>query len=595
MKQIITILAFLTIVAKESFAQTTPQLLYSNSYDFQNSSGIDMGVSIISDAVGNAFVTGYTDGGANTDILTVCYDSKGVFRWAKTYNGTGNATDRGVKIVTDNTNVYITGVSAGLNTSNDIVTISYRISDGNENWVSRFNAPTNGADSPADIERDGNGNLYIAGTSFNLSNSNSDDAVLIKYNAQNGSELWYRDVSSSDPDYVKDMAVSTSGKIFLSVSTIGFTSSRFQVFDAGGNILAYPTPLSSYFEDKEIISIAVSGSDELYYAANMGTTCIVGKMQSNLLLDAWIKFFPNIACKKIVLDNNANPFLLIYDTTLNVSPTAYQFRKLDGINGNIIYTSTFDPTNGLDYANDMVLGSQSAQVLYIAGHANVSGSKQIKTVGYNSTTGNALWTLTESCSGNGYKIPYSISLDGHNHIYIAGENTCNGGTDLTAIKYCGRIPSKPTISVQTQTALTTLMSSSSQFNQWWLNGSLVSGANSNTYNITSPSQFGYYQTEVSFSGCSTFSDSVLINIVSIEESTIGNLQLYPNPATNRLFVESNGMVITEVDIYNSFGNLISQTKQPHNIGIDISGLSNGIYSVVIKTQEATINKRFLKM
>ena len=73
------------------------------------------------------------------------------------------------------------------------------------------------------------------------------------------------------------------------------------------------------------------------------------------------------------------------------------------------------------------------------------------------------------------------------------------------------------------------------------------------------------------------------------------LLLFPNPATNQFFIETNGTAVSEVNIYNTAGSLVSQTKQPQTKSIDISQLANGVYIAEIKTKEASVMRRWVKM
>ena len=83
--------------------------------------------------------------------------------------------------------------------------------------------------------------------------------------------------------------------------------------------------------------------------------------------------------------------------------------------------------------------------------------------------------------------------------------------------------------------------------------------------------------------------------VGFEDVVLSHLTLAPNPATNQLFIQTNGMAVSEVNIYNTTGSLVSQTKQPQTNSIDISQLANGVYIAEIKTKEASVMRRWVKM
>ncbi len=73
------------------------------------------------------------------------------------------------------------------------------------------------------------------------------------------------------------------------------------------------------------------------------------------------------------------------------------------------------------------------------------------------------------------------------------------------------------------------------------------------------------------------------------------ISLYPNPANDKLFIEANGLDVIEINIYNTNGSLVGQTKQLQNKSIDISQLANGVYIAEMKMKEESVKKRFVKM
>lgn len=73
------------------------------------------------------------------------------------------------------------------------------------------------------------------------------------------------------------------------------------------------------------------------------------------------------------------------------------------------------------------------------------------------------------------------------------------------------------------------------------------------------------------------------------------VSLYPNPSNNKLFIETTGLEVEGINIYNTNGSLVGQTKQLQNKNIDISQLANGVYIAEIKMKEASVKKRFVKM
>ncbi len=98
----------------------------------------------------------------------------------------------------------------------------------------------------------------------------------------------------------------------------------------------------------------------------------------------------------------------------------------------------------------------------------------------------------------------------------------------------------------------------------------------------------------------TINQTVITDIVNEPATT--TFTIYPNPATSQLFIETNGTPVSEVNIYNTTGSLVSQTKQPQSKSIDISQLAKGVYIAEIKTTPKspkgdlnTVMRRWVKM
>jgi hypothetical protein len=72
------------------------------------------------------------------------------------------------------------------------------------------------------------------------------------------------------------------------------------------------------------------------------------------------------------------------------------------------------------------------------------------------------------------------------------------------------------------------------------------------------------------------------------------LFIYPNPADDLLYIESNGIEIRDVKIYTINGTLVS-TSQFSQSGIAVSSLATGVYIAEIDTKEGVVKKRWVKI
>ncbi|MEO6695873.1 MAG: hypothetical protein ABIY50_06810, partial [Ignavibacteria bacterium] len=117
------------------------------------SNGNDKAVAIYqNNNVSEIVVTGFAD--TSVDYTTIKYDSSGNQLWKKVYNGTGNSLDYPVSVRIDNPgNVLVSGSSIGAGLNYDYLTIKYN-SNGNEEWVNRYNGTADNLDSVAGMEID---------------------------------------------------------------------------------------------------------------------------------------------------------------------------------------------------------------------------------------------------------------------------------------------------------------------------------------------------------------------------------------------------------------------------------------------------------
>ncbi|TLX75792.1 T9SS type A sorting domain-containing protein [Labilibacter sediminis] len=99
----------------------------------------------------------------------------------------------------------------------------------------------------------------------------------------------------------------------------------------------------------------------------------------------------------------------------------------------------------------------------------------------------------------------------------------------------------------------------------------------------------------------TYIDDIVLNndpnsriplSISIDSNLTSELQVYPNPAQNRLFV--SGDYSSSVQIINVQGNVVLDVPQNNNSGIDISSLLPGIYMMKLEVEGITMVKKFIK-
>ncbi|HKZ21795.1 MAG TPA: SBBP repeat-containing protein, partial [candidate division Zixibacteria bacterium] len=171
----------------------------------------------------NIYVTGKSANNVsnpyNYDYVTVKYSLDGDSLWVRRYNGLADNNDVANGIAVDeNGNVYVTGVSRGIGTSDDISTIKYS-PNGDELWVRRYDGP-NGWDGGNALAVDSAGNVYVSGYSRS---GTLEDYITIKY-SPNGDILWqirYNGPVDSN-DVANDMVMDDKRNIYVTGRSIGY-------------------------------------------------------------------------------------------------------------------------------------------------------------------------------------------------------------------------------------------------------------------------------------------------------------------------------------------------------------------------------------
>ena len=184
----------------------------------------DGATAIATDYSGNVYVTGFSVGsGTAYDYATIKYNSAGQEQWIARYNGPGNDWDLAGAVAVDRSgNVYVTGSSVGTTYPDyDYATIKYN-SDGQQQWIARYNGPGNGKDHPSGLAIDGSGNVYVTGSSDRNSVNSFSDYVTIKYNSA-GQELRLARYNgpANSYDIPRAIAVDRSGNVYVTGNSFG--------------------------------------------------------------------------------------------------------------------------------------------------------------------------------------------------------------------------------------------------------------------------------------------------------------------------------------------------------------------------------------
>ena len=192
------------------------------------------------------------------------------------------------------------------------------------------------------------------------------------------------------------------------------------------------------------------------------------------------------------------------------------------------------------------------------------------------------WTLSGNPAGS-TPVLYVPYAQAGNYLLttVAPGASCMVGTSTVTVTPLPA-PPKPVITYVT-TPGNYLTSSASAGNQWYLNGSIISGATTQVYHAVQSGAYCVVVTDSS-SGCSTASDTLQHIAIGIEEAGgDSGFRLYPVPARGVIFLEvAKDMETLNISLMNTAGvSVLEQTLTAIKSGtvteIPLRGVAAGVY------------------
>ena len=577
--------------------------------------GEDIANAMTVDNSGNIYVTGYsTVSGTTQRFTTVKYNSSGVQLWATVYNGLGSFQygDEGLDIkVDDSGNVYVTGSSAAGSTEYtlDYTTIKYN-SSGIEQWVARYNSPSNEQDIAFALTLDDAGNVYVTGQSGHPAlNSN---IATIKYNSS-GAVQWITEFDGTGNwDTGNDLVVDASGNVYVTgffsidwgTAYLNFITIKY---DPQGNQQWAQGYNGTGGNSDQAVAIGLDSSGNVYVTGfSTGTVYDIATIKYNPSgFQQWLQIYnsssPSI---DVPIDMNIDDAGNVYITgavSFNIGTIKY---NTDGaLQWDAIYNYSGDFDAGNSITND---AAGNVYVTGVSQSGTFESTSDYATIKYNSL-GDEIWVQRYNGSANNWDEANSIALDNAGNVYVTGFSTTNTNYDFTTIKY-----SQPPIPIE----LTSFTLNVTNVGDVVLNWSTATETNNQLFEIerrtndgeyytignvegsgttTSPKEYSfidqmvesgeyYYRLkQIDFSGAYEYSNEISVEVTSILTSSL--VQNYPNPFNPFTTIQYSipKQSIVTLRVYDVLGNEVAalvneeKTAGTYEINFNASALSSGIY------------------
>ena len=107
----------------------------------------------------------------------------------------------------------------------------------------------------------------------------------------------------------------------------------------------------------------------------------------------------------------------------------------------------------------------------------------------------------------------------------------------------------------------------------------------------------YYSTKVTYYSTTTGTYGTYRNIIGIRDTDFSQIQLYPNPTQNKIFISNLAELSKQdestLEVYNVLGELVisKEIEEPSSFnGLDVSQLRSGVFTVILRSQDIVIGR-----
>lgn len=125
--------------------------------------------------------------------------------------------------------------------------------------------------------------------------------------------------------------------------------------------------------------------------------------------------------------------------------------------------------------------------------------------------------------------------------------------------------------------------------QWFLDGQAIDGATTDSLLINAN---GSYQLSISTpTGCSVFSNTIIIATVNTEEADFEQLVVFPNPNQGSFEVQFGSLKVVQARIFDLLGRTVFAKADFADSAVYVRGVPAGTYSLVLQTEKGALIRR----
>jgi len=376
-------------------------------------------------------------------IPSFCFGEGVVQNWVTYYNGPVDGEDTPYTIAVDDSgNVYVTGDCNTDGPYSDYVTIKYD-DTGDTQWIALYDGPGHQSDHALGIALDETGNIYVTGAS---TGDIYDDIATIKYNS-NGIEQWIvrYDGPGNSADYAKAIVVDELGNVYVTGSSIGdegkydFVTIKYSNDGVEQWIVRYCGPTSANHSEDIVLdtlgNVYVTGSSWGEGTSRDYATV----MYSPEGIEQWVARYDGPANGAdypvgIVLDNLGNTYVTGYSNGVGTGRDCATI-KYDSFGEQVWVQRYNNPWDDDDHSYAIAIDINSN--IYITGCSKINGvNRDYLTIKYDSE-GEEQWAQTYGVPAiDGWDCSEDIAVDSLGNVYVTGFSwNADYISDIVTIKY----------------------------------------------------------------------------------------------------------------------------------------------------------------